>query len=85
MATMKKDVYQRCIIQSSRGRSTTNNEIEEHHFKAEKAIIDAAETNDVDDVFEDQKLNNLLQEANADVEYVALRRMVRNGLDLHQK
>ena len=55
------------------------NEIEEHHFKVDKAIINAVETNDVDDVFGDQKLNNLLQEANADVDYVALRRMVRNG------
>ena len=55
------------------------NEIEEHHFKVEKAIINAVETNDVDDVFGDQKLNNLLQEANADVDYVALRRLVRDG------
>ena len=55
------------------------NEIEEHHFKVQKAIINAVETNGLDDVFGDQKLNRLLQEANTDVDYVALRRMVRDG------
>ena len=45
----------------------------------EKLIVNAIMGDDVEKVFGDQKLNNLLQKANQDPDYVALRDVVNRG------
>ena len=46
--------------------------------ETERLIVNAV-TNDAQKVFGDQKLNNLLQKANEDQDYVALRNVVNKG------
>ena len=46
--------------------------------ETERLIVNAV-TNDAEKVFGGQKLNNLLQKANEDQDYVALRNVVNRG------
>ena len=45
----------------------------------EKMIVNSIMNQDVEKIFGDQKLNNLLQKANDDQEYIALRKVVDRG------